>query len=212
MTVDISDDHASSGVAAMFNSAVAAFAISAAWELGALDKLRDDGELDVAAFAQFRGLDVASTVGMFRALASVHVVERDDTKVTVGRHFDEVYRNRSFFHFATRGCGELFRQMPSVLVKQNRVGKFYRRDPAAIAYACREINQICYQPAFLDAMDRLDFEFTRVVDLGCGSGGRVIDSLNRILELELAGVVRYMHYSFMIFGHNRIPIVAWLRA
>jgi bacterioferritin len=40
---------------------------------------------------------------------------------------------------------------------------------------------------------------------------RLIDSLNRILELELAGVVRYMHYSFMIFGHNRIPIVAWLR-
>ena len=40
---------------------------------------------------------------------------------------------------------------------------------------------------------------------------KVIDALNRILELELAGVVRYMHYSFMVFGHNRIPIVAWLR-
>ena len=40
---------------------------------------------------------------------------------------------------------------------------------------------------------------------------KVVDSLNHILELELAGVVRYMHYSFMIFGHNRIPIVAWLR-
>jgi bacterioferritin len=40
---------------------------------------------------------------------------------------------------------------------------------------------------------------------------KIIESLNRILELELAGVVRYMHYSFMIFGHNRIPIVAWLR-
>lgn len=35
--------------------------------------------------------------------------------------------------------------------------------------------------------------------------------LNRILELELAGVVRYMHYSFMVFGHNRIPITGWLR-
>lgn len=35
--------------------------------------------------------------------------------------------------------------------------------------------------------------------------------LNKALELELAGVVRYMHYSFMIFGHNRIPIVKWLR-
>ncbi len=35
--------------------------------------------------------------------------------------------------------------------------------------------------------------------------------LNRILEQELAGVVRYTHYSLLVFGHNRIPIVAWLR-
>jgi len=39
-----------------------------------------------------------------------------------------------------------------------------------------------------------------------------IQALNRILETELAGVVRYMHYSFMIFGHGRIPIVKWMRA
>ena len=41
---------------------------------------------------------------------------------------------------------------------------------------------------------------------------KVIDTLNHILELELAGVVRYLHYSFMVFGHTRIPIVAWLRS
>lgn len=40
----------------------------------------------------------------------------------------------------------------------------------------------------------------------------VIKTLNKILEAELAGVVRYMHYSFMIFGYNRIPIVSWLRS
>jgi bacterioferritin len=39
----------------------------------------------------------------------------------------------------------------------------------------------------------------------------VTERLNRILEMELAGVVRYTHYSFMVFGHNRIPIVSWLR-
>jgi bacterioferritin len=38
-----------------------------------------------------------------------------------------------------------------------------------------------------------------------------ITVLNRILELELAGVVRYLHYSFMIFGHHRIPIRKWLQ-
>ena len=36
--------------------------------------------------------------------------------------------------------------------------------------------------------------------------------LNKILETELAGVVRYTHYSLMVFGYNRIPIVSWLRS
>src|SRR3989475_12811816 len=39
----------------------------------------------------------------------------------------------------------------------------------------------------------------------------VIDVLNRILERELAGVVRYTHYSFLVFGFGRIPLVSWLR-
>jgi bacterioferritin len=41
---------------------------------------------------------------------------------------------------------------------------------------------------------------------------RAVALLNRILEQELAGVVRYTHYSLMVFGYNRIPIVEWLRA
>lgn len=40
---------------------------------------------------------------------------------------------------------------------------------------------------------------------------KVVEVLNRILESELAGVVRYTHYSFLVFGFGRIPIVAWLR-
>lgn len=40
---------------------------------------------------------------------------------------------------------------------------------------------------------------------------QIIEALNRILEAELAGVVRYTHYALMIFGHNRIPIVKWFR-
>ena len=40
---------------------------------------------------------------------------------------------------------------------------------------------------------------------------KVIETLNTILEYELAGVVRYTHYALMVFGYNRIPIVSWLR-
>lgn len=41
---------------------------------------------------------------------------------------------------------------------------------------------------------------------------KVIRTLNAILEAELAGVVRYTHYSFMVFGHARIPLITWMRA
>jgi bacterioferritin len=38
------------------------------------------------------------------------------------------------------------------------------------------------------------------------------DLLNVIMEYELAGVVRYTHYSLMITGPNRIPIVQFFKA
>ena len=41
---------------------------------------------------------------------------------------------------------------------------------------------------------------------------KAVATLNRIMELELAGIIRYTHYSLMVFGYNRIPIVSWLRA
>jgi bacterioferritin len=40
---------------------------------------------------------------------------------------------------------------------------------------------------------------------------KAIALLNKIMELELAGVVRYTHYSLMVYGYNRIPVVAWLK-
>jgi bacterioferritin len=41
---------------------------------------------------------------------------------------------------------------------------------------------------------------------------QVVRTLNDIVELELAGAVRYTQYSLMVFGHARIPIISWMRA
>ncbi len=38
-----------------------------------------------------------------------------------------------------------------------------------------------------------------------------LDTLNKILEAELAGAVRYTQYQFMVFGYSRIPIIGWLK-
>ena len=40
---------------------------------------------------------------------------------------------------------------------------------------------------------------------------KIIEALNKILKLELAGVVRYTHYALMVYGYSRIPIISWLR-
>ena len=39
----------------------------------------------------------------------------------------------------------------------------------------------------------------------------VLESLNKILEHELAGVVKYTHYAFMVQGPYRLSVVQWLR-
>ncbi|MCE7079475.1 methyltransferase domain-containing protein [Streptomyces sp. ST2-7A] len=166
-------------LATLYNSAVAAWALAAAWEIGALEELHRERRLDVRAFAIRENLDESSTVGLFRALAVAGIVRREGTVVTPRERFEEAYRTKSFFHWLTRGSAELFREIPSVLPRANRTGDFYRRDPAAIAYACREIDEVTYAPTFRKALREIDFTPRRVADLGCGSGAR----LRQILEL-----------------------------
>ena len=39
-----------------------------------------------------------------------------------------------------------------------------------------------------------------------------IERLNVVLGLELAGVVKYTHYAFMVQGPYRLTVVEWLRS
>ncbi|MFF0741726.1 SAM-dependent methyltransferase [Streptomyces sp. NPDC004111] len=158
----------------IYNSAVASWAISAAWEVGVLDELNGAANLDVVELAEKLGLDPIATRGMLQALASVEIVTRDGDTVGPGPLFDEVNSYRSYFHWLSRGCSGLYTEMPSVLKKENRLGAFYHRDGAAISYACRELSEFSFDPAFWAAMDRLPTDFAVAADLGCGSGERLI--------------------------------------
>ncbi|MEV6558535.1 class I SAM-dependent methyltransferase [Nocardia sp. NPDC051756] len=159
----------------IFNSAVASSAISAAWELGALDELAANEKLDVTEFATRNDLDQQATEALFHALASVRIVERSGGAVLRDVNFADVYKAKGFFHWLSRGCAELFANTSSVLPNGNRVGEYYRRDSAAIAVACRDINKNFFDPVFSAVMAPL--EFTKVADLGCGSAERLIKVL-----------------------------------
>ena len=40
---------------------------------------------------------------------------------------------------------------------------------------------------------------------------KIIEKLSDIFDLELSGVIRYTHYSLMIFGPNRLPLVDFFK-
>lgn len=176
ISTPISEERA---VANIFNSAVAAAAIGAAWEIGLLDTLRDQNQVHVHKFATEHDLDSGSVEGMVTALAVVNVVERNQEMIVAGRLLDETYRNKSLFHWLTLGSGGLFSRMQYVLRNENRIGTFYHRDSAAIAYACRDINRQHFDPVFWAAMDGLNYKIHTVVDLGSGAGERLMQILGR---------------------------------
>ncbi|GHG75511.1 hypothetical protein GCM10018980_72950 [Streptomyces capoamus] len=159
----------------IFNASVASSAIGAAWEAGALDELADHDKLDIAEFAERQDLDPSAVEGMFQALASVRIVQRSAGMVFPDVNFAEVFRAKAFYHWLSRGSAALFADMPAVLRNENRTGQFYRRDSSAIAVACRDINANFFDPVFHGVVDKL--EFTKIADLGCGSGERIISVL-----------------------------------
>ncbi|PVH87801.1 methyltransferase MppJ [Cadophora sp. DSE1049] len=179
-------------VATIFNSAIAAAAISTAWEIGLLSELKNNRKFDAERFALKHDLHIGSVQGLVTALVTVHVVERepgqDVDHVVPGQLFDEAFRTKSLFHWLSIGSGDLFSRMPYVMRNENRVGDFFTRDAAAIAYACRDINSQYWDPAFWTAMEGLDFSFSSVVDLGCGSGGRLMQILNRYPGVKGLGI------------------------
>tara|TARA_B100001029_G_C15013487_1_gene425780 strand:+ start:633 stop:1055 length:423 start_codon:yes stop_codon:yes gene_type:complete len=40
----------------------------------------------------------------------------------------------------------------------------------------------------------------------------IIDKLSQIFTLELSGVIRYTHYSLMIVGYNRLPLIDFFKS
>ncbi|KFG85710.1 methyltransferase MppJ [Metarhizium anisopliae] len=176
-------------VANIFNSTVAGWAIGAAWELGILDQIKNNKQFHEETFATQQNLHVGSTKGLVASLVVVHVLERDGDVVAAGPLFDEAYRTKSLFHWLSLGSGALFSQMQYVVRNENRKGdNYYTRDTAAIAYACRDINRQHFDPAFWAAMDGLDYKFKSVVDLGCGSGERLMQILDRFPNTTAVGV------------------------
>ncbi|UNT00622.1 methyltransferase domain-containing protein [Streptomyces tubbatahanensis] len=157
-----------------FNGAIASAAISAAWELGLLDELEQQGVVDIADYARRHDTHPEALLTLVVALSSRHVVDLDADRTTAkpGAGFRSAYLTKGFFHWLTRGCGELFTTLPTKIKNADRVGTYVRRDARAISVACRNIARTFFDPPFRELIDDLDIG--TVADLGCGSADRIV--------------------------------------
>lgn len=163
----------------VYNNALSAYAISAAWELGLLDRLLGDRSIDLDAFAAANDLHAPAVRAIARglALAGTVTLSPDHRNAEPGPLFADTIAKRSYFYWLTRGCGELFATMPRLVRNATRTGDFIVRDYKAIGLAAREAGLSYVDPAFYRII--ADRGLTHGADLGCGSGERLIKLAGR---------------------------------
>lgn len=164
------------GIDDLYNHTLSAFAISASWELGLLDRLENsDSPVDLRDFSREQDLDAPSVEAIARglALADVVVLSADRTTAKPGPLFADTLAKKGFFYWLTRGCGELFTTMPELVRNANRPEGFtVRRDYKAIGLGAREAGFSYVDPVFYKII--ADRGLRHGADLGCGSGERLI--------------------------------------
>jgi hypothetical protein len=169
-------------VATIFNGAVAASAIASAWELGLLDEVQLKKNVNLEEFCKQNDLDIPSMQMLVTALEITDILVKESGERSVigpGRLFDETIITKSLFHWLMIGSAGLFSRIPYVIRNANRIGTFYNRDPIAISEACRDINEQHFEKFFWQAMNGLDQQVSCVVDLGSGSGERLVQILQK---------------------------------
>jgi SAM-dependent methyltransferase len=167
-------------VADLFSSYVAASAISAAVELGLFDTLADGGT-SPADDLRRGGEPLSPSVAraLLNALAWAGIVELDTSDpallVRPGPRFADAYELRGYFYWLVRGNGEVFTYAADLAPDRDEVT--YHRDMRAVALSSRLMGNGEVEPLFDRVLAGL--EFTRVADLGCGSGGRLVRIMKR---------------------------------
>ncbi|MGP4001150.1 class I SAM-dependent methyltransferase [Streptomyces sp. 8N706] len=171
-----------------FNGAIASAAISAAWEIGLLDALASTGRVEISTFAKSREAAPAVVRAILVALSSRRIVTLDAARLeaTTDIGFESAFSTKGFFYWLTRGCGELFTTLPTMVRNDDRLGEYVRRDARSISVACRNIARTFFDPPFRELIDHIDFG--TVADLGCGSADRIVMLAERRPGLRAIGI------------------------
>ena len=162
----------SAALAEVFNAAIAAHAIAAAYELGLLEELAGTDQLALDRFVLDRGLHGPTVQAITRALEIVGVVQLDEHSVRPGTELPAALENAAYFLWLTRGYRDLLVGLADLAREPADGARPVPRDTVAIASAGRDYGHRLVDPVLFPLLDRLAPRC--VADLGCGSAERLI--------------------------------------
>ncbi|MGH3166420.1 MAG: aminotransferase class I/II-fold pyridoxal phosphate-dependent enzyme [Trebonia sp.] len=169
-----------------FNGMVAAAAISAAFEMGLLDELRQSASVGVQKFAEVHDLDPLPLNGLCGVLEHARILHLRGDTITPGPEFTDAWLNKGYFLWLVRGYGDVLRRTAELC--QVNAGPAARqiRDGGWIASAGKDYGEHFVDPVLSTVLSSVGF--TNVADLGCGSAGRLIELARRHPGGRLVGV------------------------
>ena len=156
-----------------FNGMVAAAAISAAFELGMLDELRQSASLSVRKFAEVHDLDHLSLNGLCGVLEHAQILHLRGDTITPGPEFPDAWLNKGYFLWLVRGYGDVLRRTAELCHVSAGSTARRIRDGGWIASAGKDYGEHFVDPVLSAVLSGAGF--TNAADLGCGRAGRLIE-------------------------------------
>ena len=172
----------------LFNSAVAASVVSAAYELGILSELKLNQVINISVFCQENSLDKSFFTWIISVLCKYDICEitNNINEFSPGAEFTNIYRDQGFFLWLIRGSGTIMEDLASIAKDKYRTSKLSKRDGKYIAIASHEQGSRFIDPYFNKVMNELPFN--TVADFGCGSAERLINLAKKHPSMRGIGI------------------------
>lgn len=160
--------------ALIFNSAIGAAAIAAAFELGLLDELREEGAVASREFCRRRALNQSMMAGVLRVLTGLGVVgwNAAEDQVRPGPIFEDALRDKGYFLWLVRGYGGFWQNLADIVSGKSSADAV-RRDGRCIAMAASDYGAQFVDPVFMEMLATEPYRCA--ADIGCGSAERLVE-------------------------------------
>lgn len=190
----------------LFNATIAVFSISAALEIGILDRIaKSSNGVHLPSFCQEKGFDKASVTSLIFSLACFQIVHLDTASeiVSCGDEFEKIYQDKGYFLWMAQGYGKFLLKLPDFLITGKEKERACERNSAAIASSGKD-----YGAAHVDAYVKemlSEIVWSKIADLGCGSAHRLIEIVQQRaclgcgIEIE-EGAIRIAEKAIAVEG------------